>query len=223
MSNSYIAYFRVSTQRQGLSGLGLEAQRTSVEGFCKSDGGDVLEKFIEIESGKRSDRPKLNAAISACKKFGAILLIAKLDRLARNVHFISGLLESEVKFIAVDMPNADRFMMHVYAAMAEEEARKISERTKLALAAAKRRGVQLGQNGKVLARKNRDAANSFADKAGPAIDQLRKVHSMTFRAIADHLNSTKELATVRGGAWHETTVYRLHTRYLKNVSSQLSL
>ncbi len=223
MSNSFIAYIRVSTQRQGQSGLGLDAQRASVKNYCNSNGGVVTDTFLEVESGKRSNRPKLNAAIEACNKSGAILLIAKLDRLARNVHFISGLLESNVQFVAVDMPNADRFMMHVYAAMAEEEARRISERTKCALAVAKSRGVKLGKNGKVLAKQNRDAADVFAAEAGPMIDQLRSNSSMSYRAISDHLNVSGEITTTRGGAWHEASVFRLHKRYLRNAAKEVSL
>jgi DNA invertase Pin-like site-specific DNA recombinase len=124
----------------------------------------MVASFVEIESGKRSDRPELEAALAVCRKSGAVLLIAKLDRLARNVHFISGLIESGVNFIATDMPTADRFMLHVYAAMAEEEARKISDRTKKALAAAKARGVKLGEHGKLLSRREKTKADAFASE-----------------------------------------------------------
>ncbi len=143
-ASKYIAYFRVSTERQGVSGLGLEAQQTSVNQYVARSGGELLAEYVEVESGRKSDRPQLTAAIAKAKKLGAILLIAKLDRLARRVHFISGLMETGVQFRAADMPNADRFMLHVYAAMAEEEARRISERTRNALQAAKARGVKLG-------------------------------------------------------------------------------
>lgn len=128
----YVAYFRVSTQRQGQSGLGLEGQQAAVAAFC-----EPLESFTEVESGKRSDRPELARAIAACKRLGATLVIAKLDRLARNVHFVSGLMESGVEFIACDNPNANRLTVHILAAVAEDEARRISERTKAALAAAR--------------------------------------------------------------------------------------
>lgn len=137
MQQNCITYYRVSTQRQSDSGLGLDAQRYATENYLKTIGGVIQEEFIEVESGKRSNRPQLLSALRACKETGATLLIAKLDRLARNVHFISGLLESGVRFVAVDMPTADRFTLHIYAAMAEEEGRRISERTRAALAAAK--------------------------------------------------------------------------------------
>jgi len=138
----YIAYYRVSTQRQGQSGLGLEAQRSAVKQFVSDK--PLLAEFVEVESGRKVDRPQLTAALAMAKTQKAILVIAKLDRLARNVHFISGLLESGVQFIAVDMPEADRTFLQMAAVFAEWEARKISERTKAALQAAKDRGITLG-------------------------------------------------------------------------------
>jgi DNA invertase Pin-like site-specific DNA recombinase len=211
----YVTYFRVSTQRQGESGLGLEAQRKAVSQYATANGGETIDSFTEIESGKRADRPELKRALATCRKNGAILLIAKLDRLARNVHFISGLIESGVNFIATDMPNADRFMLHVYAAMAEEEARRISDRTKRALAAAKENGVVLGKNGKWLAAQNKCEADAFASRVGPKILQLRSDHRMSFRLIADHLNSTQLVPNPKGGRWHPSSVHRLYKRYLK--------
>jgi len=163
------AYLRVSTHKQGISGLGLEAQRKAIEHLL---GGQLYEEFIEVESGKKSKRPQLEAAIAYCRKHKTKLVIAKLDRLARNVHFISGLMETGIDFIAADMPNADRFMLHVYAAMAEEEGRRISERTKAALAAAKERGVELGKNGKVLAAQNRRDAIEFACLTSGLVSQI---------------------------------------------------
>lgn len=138
----YIAYYRVSTQRQGQSGLGLEAQQSAVKKFVGVN--PLLSEFVEIESGTKADRPQLRKALAMAKSHKAILVIAKLDRLARNVHFISGLLESGVQFIAVDMPEADRTFLQMAAVFAEWEARKISERTKAALQAAKDRGITLG-------------------------------------------------------------------------------
>jgi len=213
MSVSYITYFRVSTQRQGVSGLGLDAQREAVSGYLDGNEGTLIGSFVEVESGKRSKRPELEKALAACRKSGAVLLIAKLDRLARNVHFISGLIESGVSFIATDMPNADRFMLHVYAAMAEEEARRISDRTKAALAAAKAKGTVLGANGKRLATFNKAEANKFAMTAGSEISRLRSKSGMSFRQIAIHLNKSDSLPTQRGGKWHEATVHRVFTRH----------
>ena len=147
MSDQFVGYFRVSTDRQGRSGLGLEAQRDAVLRHLAGVGGRLQGEFVEIESGKRNDRPQLAAAITATKKAKATLIIAKLDRLARNVHFVSGLMESGVDFIAADNPHANKLMVHLLAAFAEHEREQISQRTKDALAAAKARGVRLGVNG----------------------------------------------------------------------------
>ena len=136
---NHIAYYRVSTQRQGQSGLGLDAQRSIVASY------EPIAEYTEIETGtSKKSRPVLAAALAHCKAAKATLVIAKVDRLSRNVHFISGLLESGVEFIACDMPGATRFMFHIMAAVAEEEARMISVRTKAALCEAKKRGVKLG-------------------------------------------------------------------------------
>src|SRR5262245_46589441 len=136
----YVAYYRVSTVRQGQSGLGLEAQQAAVAAFC-----EPIESFTEVESGKRSDnRPQLALAITACRRLKATLIVAKLDRLARNVAFVSTLMESGVDFVAADNPHATRLTVHILAAVAEHEREMISQRTKAALAAAKARGVRLG-------------------------------------------------------------------------------
>lgn len=206
------AYYRVSTNRQGVSGLGLEAQRSATKAYIESNSANLLGEFFEVESGKRSDRPELHAALDACRKQGATLLIAKLDRLARNVHFISGLLETGVRFVAIDMPNADRFMLHVYAAIAEEEARKISERTKAALAAAKMRGVRLGANAKTLALQYAQTADEFAKSIGPTIETLRFHENLTYRAIAAKLNEDG-VSTFKGAQWYPITVQRAHQRF----------
>ena len=144
MNGRFVSYLRVSTDKQGRSGLGIEAQREAVARFLNGGTWTLLAELVETESGKNADRPQLRAAIAHCRKTGATLLIAKLDRLARNVAFISTLMEQGVPFVACDMPTATPFMLHIYAAMAEEEARAISQRTKLALAAAKARGKKLG-------------------------------------------------------------------------------
>jgi DNA invertase Pin-like site-specific DNA recombinase len=145
MSN-LIAYYRVSTKRQGQSGLGLEAQQQAVRDYATRNGSTILAAYTEIESGKRSDRPKLLAAIAHAKRSKATLVVAKLDRLSRNVAFLSKLMESGVDFVAIDNEHANRLTIHILAAVAEAEAKAISERTKAALAAAKRRGIQLGSN-----------------------------------------------------------------------------
>src|SRR5437763_1334162 len=141
-STKYIAYFRVSTARQGRSGLGLEAQRQAV--FTHLGGEKPISEFTEVESGRRTDRPQLAAALAACRVHKATLVIAKLDRLARNVAFVSNLMDAGVEFEAVDFPQANRLTIHILAAVAEHEARMISERTRAALAAAKARGRLLG-------------------------------------------------------------------------------
>ena len=139
----FVTYLRVSTERQGQSGLGLEAQRAAVAAHVIGRG-DVIAEYLEVESGKRNERPQLALALAEAKRLGAVLLIAKLDRLARNVAFIANLLESGVEVTAADMPEANRFVLHIMAAVAEQEGRAISERTRAALAAAKARGVKLG-------------------------------------------------------------------------------
>jgi DNA invertase Pin-like site-specific DNA recombinase len=139
----FIAYYRVLTNRQGRSELGLEAQQQAVCDFL-AGRGELIEFFTEIESGRKNDRPKLAAALDACRKHKATLGIAKLDRLARNVYFISGLMESGVEFVVVDMPEVNRLTIHILAAVAEHEREMISQRTKVALKAAKARGIKLG-------------------------------------------------------------------------------
>src|ERR1035441_4358961 len=143
-AGKFISYLRVSTQQQGKSGLGLEAQRESVASHMNGGKWTLVEEVVEVESGKRSDRPQLARALSLCRVHHATLLVAKLDRLARNVAFISALMEAGVAFQAVDLPNANNLTVHIMAAMAEYEAKAISERTKAALAAAKARGTKLG-------------------------------------------------------------------------------
>ena len=139
-----MAYYRVSTPKHGRSGLGLEAQRHAVEGYLNGGDWQIVGEFTEIETGKRADRPALAKALAMCRLHGARLVIAKLDRLSRNAHFLLGLKESGVDFVAADMPNANRLTVGIMAMVAEDEAQRISQRTKDALATAKRRGVKLG-------------------------------------------------------------------------------
>jgi DNA invertase Pin-like site-specific DNA recombinase len=207
----FVSYIRVSTAKQGKSGLGRDAQVKAVEDYLNGGDWELVGTFEEVESGKKSDRPELAKALAACKRHKATLVIAKLDRLARNVHFISGLMETRVKFVACDMPEATPFMLHIYAAVAEQEARAISARTKAALAAAKERGVQLGRTGaEILAPKFRAEAKARAERLAPIIRELqRDGHSM--RAIAGELDRRK-VPTPRGGAWHPQLVKRIVER-----------
>jgi DNA invertase Pin-like site-specific DNA recombinase len=217
----FVAYYRVSTQRQGASGLGLEAQRTAVEAFVTARGGVVLAERVEVESGKRADRPQLAEALAEAKRAGAVLLIAKLDRLARNVHFISGLLEAGVEVQACDMPEANRFLLHVMAAVAEHEAAAISARTKAALAAAKARGVKLGWSiperaeeakaaSAAAAERRMAEADKFAGQVGPLAAALA-AEGRSLRAIAAELNG-RGICTPRGKEWQATSVKNLLER-----------
>lgn len=216
MATSYIAYYRVSTDKQGKSGLGLEAQQQSVSNYVQMVGGTLIKAYTEIESGKRNQRPELAVALKACKKQKATLIIAKLDRLARNVHFISGLMESNVDFIATDNPHANRLMIHLLAAFAEHEREQISQRTKDALAAAKRRGVTLGRNGReILAPENRRKADTFAANLKATIEAIKLEGHQTVRAIVAELNR-RAIPTARPGArWQIANTHALLKRIEK--------
>ena len=204
-SGKWVSYLRVSTDRQGKSGLGLEAQRKAVGDFLNGGRWQLLSEFVEVESGKRSDRPQLAAALAECKKQKAKLVIAKLDRLARNVNFVSGLMETGVEFVAADMPFANKLTIHILAAVAEHEREAISGRTKAALAAAKARGVKLGGpklrlaqlNG---AKANKAEADRFAANVLPVIREAQNAGASSLRAIALTLNN-RGVPTARGGMW----------------------
>ena len=206
----YVAYYRVSTDRQGQSGLGLEAQREAVMRYLSNGGWPPLEEFTEVETGKGANaldrRPQLQAALAYARKHRATLVIAKLDRLARNVHFVSGLMETGVPFVAADRPDADRFLIHLEAALAEREAKMISDRTRAALAAAKARGQVLGANGRILAERNKAEA---VDRLAPVVDRLRdlKAAGFTLRRIADTLNADG-IPSPGGASWHPGNVQR---------------
>ncbi|GAB3282858.1 recombinase family protein [Larkinella harenae] len=207
-----LAYYRVSTDRQGKSGLGLEAQQEAVRLFAEREGFQITAHFTEIESGKKNNRPQLMVALAKCRKEKATLIIAKLDRLGRNVAFISNLMESRVDFKAVDNPYANKLMVHLLAAFAEHEREQISIRTKDALQAAKRRGVKLGKNGSVLGEKNSSDSDRFAEELRPTIEEIRRQGITTIRAIRDELNR-RQVPTLRyGTAWHHTTVHALLKR-----------
>lgn len=216
---SFVAYYRVSTASQTRSGLGIEAQRESVRGYVAGRGGSVLAEFFETETGKGANallvRPQLRASLAICKERSATLLIAKLDRLARNAHFITGLIESGVTFIAVDMPNAEKFQLQIFAAMAEWERDQISARTKAALAAARSRGVALGTAGK----NNLACANSKRFSQVTAFyGELRDTFSsyskmgLSKRQIAAALNANCVHAP-RGGQWTRRQVQRAFARF----------
>lgn len=214
MNGRFVAYYRVSTTKQGQSGLGLEAQKAAVEKYLNGGNWELVGEFVEVESGKRKNRPQLNAALALSKKQKATLIIAKLDRLARNLHFISGLMEARIEFLAVDNPTANRLTVQILAAVAEEEARAIFFRTKAALASAKARGAVLGKNGIQLGPENRKRADRSAKDLIVIIENLRKNGITTVREIADSLNNQR-IATPHGKKWHSTSVHRL----LKRINS----
>lgn len=207
----FIGYLRVSTGKQQLSGLGLEAQRTSIENYAAQIGETIDQVFVETESGGKRNRPELQAALAACKRKKATLIIAKLDRLARNVPFVSSLMEAGVEFVAVDAPYANKLMLHILSAFAEHEREMISERTKAALAAAKERGVVLGSHGKVLAQRNHDVAMAHAKAVEPFLFAAREEGLSTLQQLAGYLNSTG-VPTARDGKWHPASVRRVLKR-----------
>lgn len=218
---AFVAYYRVSTDKQGSSGLGLEAQRSAVLDFINGGTANLIAEFTETESGKRNDRPQLAEALKLCRKEKAKLVIAKLDRLARNVHFITGLMESGVDFVAVDMPDANRLTVHILAAVAEHEREMISQRTKAALQAAKARGVILGSpnpkkgsDAGVAARKAQ--ANQFAANVVPIIRGIQADGVTSNLGIAKALNA-QGIRTARGGKWFDTTVRNVLARVRQNA------
>ena len=218
-----IAYYRVSTAAQGRSGLGLDAQKAAVQEFCRTRGGRLLQEFVEVESGSHAERPQLAAALDLARLTGATLLIAKLDRLSRNAAFLLALRDSGTEFVAVDMPDANSVTVGIMAVIAEEERRAISARTKAALAAAKARGVKLGNpNGAAALRRAakgteaalsavRGNASKRADALAAKVAEIRSAGAVTYSAIADALNE-RQIRTPRGGRWHATTVRRLLAR-----------
>lgn len=206
----FVAYYRVSTQRQGQSGLGLEAQRKAVADYLNGGAWKLVGEFTEVESGRRKNRPQLAAALEMARQQKATLVIAKLDRLARNVAFVANLMDSKVEFVAVDFPQANRLTLHILAAVAEHEAKVTGERTKAALQAAKARGVELGRNGKALAREYRSAALQRASGLSDMVRELQATHP-TVRALAKALND-RGVPTPKGGAWHVSSVHRLLRR-----------
>ena len=211
-----IAYYRVSTERQGRSGLGLDAQRERSTAFAAQNDMEISEAFTEVETGKGSDalerRPQLAAALNAARRLRCPVLVAKLDRLSRDVHFIAGLMVQRVPFIVAELgPEVDPFMLHIYAALAEKERRMISERTRAALASRKRQGAQLGNRTNLAeaqaigAAKTAEAARRFAKNVAPVIQQIKASGVASLRGIASVLNA-RGVRTARGGQWAATQV-----------------
>jgi DNA invertase Pin-like site-specific DNA recombinase len=226
MPGKIIAYFRVSTKQQGASGLGLEGQQTAVEAYARETGARIVAKYVEVESGKIADRPELAKALAHAKRSKATLCVAKLDRLSRNVEFLAKVMNSDVEFVACDNPAANRLTLHILAAVAEAEAKAISDRTKAALAAAKKRGIKLGSarpghwNGREELRlagaKNGAKSAGFAlSKAAreayqdlqPTVNELRQL-GLSLRAIANELDKLGH-TTRRGCRWNAVQVTRL--------------
>jgi DNA invertase Pin-like site-specific DNA recombinase len=224
MNTKHIAYYRVSTTAQGLSGLGLDAQRSLVIAYCAANHATIIAEHVEVESGRNDDRVQLQAAMADCRKHKAVLIVANVSRLARSVRLVAELLESDVRFVAADMPSADRFVIQIMSTIAELEARQISERTKRALAEAKKRGVKLGaaregywngRNPQEVTQVARDAARASAATARtntaivakPLATEMRS-QGKTLAEIADVLNA-RSVPTQRGGQWFPAQVRTL--------------
>jgi DNA invertase Pin-like site-specific DNA recombinase len=206
-----VSYLRVSTAQQGKSGLGLEAQRAAVAKFAADNGMRIEQEFVEVETGKGSDalerRPQLAAALKAAKKAKCSVVVAKLDRLSRDVAFIAGLMAQRVPFVVAELgPNVDPFTLHIYAALAQQERRMISDRTRAGLAAAKARGVVLGNT--AVAQANHEAAAERAEALRPVFVELA---GMSAHKMADALNS-RNVATPTGALWSAKTVLRVRER-----------
>jgi DNA invertase Pin-like site-specific DNA recombinase len=223
----FVAYFRVSTAQQGRSGLGLEAQQEAVRLFLAGNTGELMETFTEVESGKNADRPQLARALNACRLTGAVLVIAKLDRLSRDAHFLLGLEKAGVEFVAADMPNANRLTVRLMAVIAQEEREMISARTKAALAAAKARGQTLGGNRggpKV------DSALGRTARSRVAADYVRTVGPIAWAAwqsgtpmsygCAAAILTTRGIRRPRGGRWTRAAVRGLILCYKAQLSRQ---
>jgi len=222
----YVAYYRVSRKEQGISGLGLSAQKSSVEKYVSSQDGFILKDYTEIETGtNKRERIEIHNAIELAKNEGAILVIAKLDRLARNVSFVSSLMDAGIDFVAVDMPSANNFTIHIFSALAEQEAKLISSRTKLALAELKKKGVKLGNpknltddaRAKGIERIKSNAMNNDRNRQAQSIILNCKEKEMSYRQIADYLNKLN-FKTRNGNKFYGTTVLQLYKRALKMVA-----
>lgn len=212
----YVSYLRVSTTRQGHSGLGIDAQRAAVSDYLMRSDGELIAEFVEVESGSRKARPILVQSIARARDVGGTLLIAKLDRLGRNVAFVSSLMESGVEFVAVDAPYANKLMIHILSAFAEHERELISQRTREALQAAKARGVRLGAHGAVLARIHREQAMAAAELLRDAVADAQATGHRTLAEISQALNQVG-LCTRQNMAWTPGTTHRLLKRLAENI------
>lgn len=222
MARILVGYIRVSTAQQSRSGLGMEAQRAAIARFAEAEGFELVREFVEVETGKGSDalerRPQLTAALAEARKCKCSVVVAKLDRLSRDVHFISGLMAQRVPFLVAELgPEVDPFVLHLYAALAEKERVMISERTRRALAAAKARGVALGGPKLTEARKAATVviaanADQHAAKVLPIIREAQRAGATTLRSIAEVLNA-RGIHTARGGRWHATSVKNVMERH----------
>jgi DNA invertase Pin-like site-specific DNA recombinase len=220
--DSVVAYLRVSTQRQQRSGLGIEAQRATVARFAETEGLKIIAEYVETETGKGADaldrRPQLAAALKAARSNKCSVLVSKLDRLSRDVAFVSGLMAQRVPFIVAELGrDADPFMLHLYAALAEKERRLISERTKAALAAKRANGARLGNPTNIVAAGSLGrgiqtaAADEFVASLRPVIDAIRSTGANTLDAISHALNQ-RGIRSARGGRWHVSSVRNLLAR-----------
>ncbi len=217
-----ISYLRVSTSQQGRSGLGIEAQRTAIARFAEAEGFEVTQEHVEVESGKGADaldrRPELAAALEDARKAACPVLVAKLDRLSRDVHFISGLMAHRVPFVVAELgANVDPFLLHIYAALAQKERALISQRTRDALAVRKAQGVRLGNptNLQEAQAKGRRVASGRADQHAanvlPVVQAIQASGISSYGSIAKALNA-RGIRTARGGQWHPTTVRNIMLR-----------
>ena len=207
-----IAYYRVSTDKQGIVGLGMEAQRNDVERFIKSNSHDIVCEYCEVESGKSDRRPRLLEAIAHCKRIKATLIIAKLDRLSRSVAFVSALMDSKVDFVCVDMPQANTLMLHIMAAFAQYEREQISKRTSAAIQAKIRQGAKWGIACRQLADNHKANSMAFAGMVAPILSQLQSEGFVTVRAIMNELNNRQVPGPV-DKPWNVASV----SRYLKKA------
>ena len=222
MARNIVSYLRVSTDRQGKSGLGLDAQRDAIARFAAAEGLDVLAEFVEVETGKGTDaldrRPVLGEALAQAKQAKAAIVVAKLDRLSRDVAFISGLMAQKVPFVVTELgADCDPFMLHIYAALAEKERALISERTRAALARKKAQGAVLGNRTNLAAAQAkgrkvlRDTAVAFARNVLPVVREIQQAGTTDMRGIAKALNA-RGVRTPRGGVWHQSSVRNLLLR-----------